>query len=151
MNRYDILLKKTPPRELPKKEVPKHVVKPKKDYNLQIQYRATLNSLQQATKNYEAGEVIMAGSEPLGICVENYPSTSPYESVSSFNSHFVYCHGAGTVLSTNRVAEERYKPGDMLVSINGLLALKQPSDESTVVGVVLSAESDGTVMIQMRI
>jgi hypothetical protein len=152
MNRFDIALNKPPPSEPPKKEAPVvDAKKPKKPYLLQMLYRSTLNSLPPpVTKIYEAGEVVMAGSEPLGICTTS-DEGSPYERAIAANPRISYCHGSGTVFSTNRVAVGKYVPGDKLVSVNGLLAKQSPDDGLTVVGVVLNAESDGTLLIQMRI
>jgi hypothetical protein len=144
MDRYNIALKK-----LPKKSTavsnPCPVVNKIKvnSCSLNIFYRSTLNTLLRSTKNYEAGEVVMLGSEPVGICIGS--SDSSYR-----NDIVTYCHGAGTVISTNRMDSMTYSVGDKLYSVGGLLTKSKPTDSATVVGVVIDIR-DNEILIQMRI
>jgi hypothetical protein len=145
MDRYYIALKKIP-KKASKITTRDPVVKKRKadEYSSTIFYRSTLNTLLYSNRRYEAGEVVMVGSEPVGICIDsNNPS---YE----INDRVTYCHGAGTVISTNRMDSANYALGDKLYSVGGLLTKRIPTDSTTVVAVVIDIKNDG-IMIQMRI
>jgi hypothetical protein len=142
MSRYDIALGKIPVKPVKVPALTPEVNKIKSDaYLAEIFYRGTLNSLLHPGKRYEIGEVVMLGSEPIGICID--PGQD--------GGHFVYCHGTNSVLSTNRVDSMRYAKGDKLFSINGLLTGKIPDDDATVVGVVIEIRDENILVIQMRI
>ena len=141
MDRFAIALKKIPIKPV-KNSSSRPVVNKKKadNYSSTIFYRSTFNTLLHSTHSYEAGEVVMVGSEPVGICIAGF----------SVSDKVTYCHGAGTVISTNRMDSMQYDLGDKLYSVGGLLTKKIPTDSATVVAVVIDIKDDG-IMIQMRI
>jgi hypothetical protein len=150
MDRYAIALNKIPKKPVKVSSPRRPVVTKKKsgNYMMAVMYRSTFNSLLRATKEYEAGEVVMAGSEPVGICTN---SNTGVELYGVGRQLITYCHGAGTVISTNRVDDSmEYALGDKLYSVEGLLTKKVPIDSITVVGVVIGING-GEIMIQMRI
>lgn len=142
MNRYDIALKKVPIEPVEISTPIPEVNKVKSDeYFTQTFYRGTFNTLLHPRKRYEVGEVVMVGSEPIGICIDP----------GDIGGRFVYCHGTDSVLSTNRIDSMNYALGDKLFSIDGLLTGKIPNDSTTVVGIVIDIKPENTLVIQMRI
>jgi hypothetical protein len=143
MDRFSIALKKIPVKSAKISKKRPIVNKIKADsYSSSIFYRSTVNTLLHSTKRYEAGEVVMVGPEPVGICIGSDPGLG--------SDKVTYCHGAGTVISTNRMDSVEYNLGDKLYSVGGLLTKKIPVDSTTVVAVVADIRDDG-IIIQMRI